>query len=556
MPDKTLKTRIWISSDRIPEFPEQREPYLGRLEERPGIGLCFSGGGTRALAAAMGQYRALDHIGALERARYISSVSGGTWASSLFTFYRSGDGLPADDAEFLGPITPPGEITRRGLTRLPRTRLGYVATLSLRDALFDLAKKKVPADRLWIEAVGRTYLRNFGLYDPEDPAYFSLDDETVHRIKGANPELEHATFHTVRKEGHRPFLVMNSCIVGPSSVAPFALEDLVHFEYTPLAVGSSHPLTVTFTSKERKKGYRTREVGGGFIELFAFGGAASRKAPGECRAEKPPTTCTLDGLPLPPRPYTLADAAGTSSAAPAAIFDRIAPGIDQLGPQVTYWPVREAADPPAEKFDFGDGGSLENYGVIPLLQRKVRRLVVFINTSVKLDPGYDPSWVPQSSDLDSDLPPLFGFPMGVQRNNQVFPTEEFKPLVRALQAAKRAGGTAMVEYRHRVQDNPWWGVRGGWTANILWFYLDRVETWERQLPFWIRFWIKLGNNPILPIGPYRNFPNYDTVDENLLDIVQLTRRQVNLLADLTCWNLTEHRRVIDEFLGPGRDPGD
>ncbi len=446
-------------------------------------------------------------------------------------------------------MTPPSEITNSGLKELPETRLGYVATRSLRDALFDL-RGKVPSDRLWLAAVGRTYFRNFQLYDEESPAYFSLDEDTVRRIKEANPDLENARFHTVRAEGQRPFLVMNSCIVGPSSLAPFSMEELVHFEYSPLAIGSPHPLAVEFTSRKKEKGHARREVGGGLIEPFAFGGDSSPEAPSGCQPPEPPASCTLAGLPPPPRPFSLADAAGTSSSAAAADLDRI--GLtDRLGAQATYWPVSTAAAPPAEQFDFGDGGSLENYGLITLLLRKVERLVVFINTSTKLRLGYDPARPPTGKDLDGNLPPLFGFPMGVTKHNQVFPQDDLAPLVRTLQTAKRDGNTAMAATRHEVQANDWWGVQGGWTVRILWFYLDRVKSWESQLPRGIRRSIELGNEPIVAAGPYRYFPNYKTIDENLLELVELTRRQVNLLADLTCWNLTENRQAIDDFLsGP------
>src|SRR5215470_10910080 len=72
------------------------------------IGLCFSGGGSRALSCALGQYRALNLLGLMDDVLYISSVSGGTWASAAYTF------LPSDftDDDFLGPATlNPADLT-------------------------------------------------------------------------------------------------------------------------------------------------------------------------------------------------------------------------------------------------------------------------------------------------------------------------------------------------------------------------------------------------------------------------------------------------------------
>jgi hypothetical protein len=548
MAEDTLTTRIWISTAQESLFPEQQEPYAARLAEQPNIGFCFSGGGTRALSAAMGQLRGLIDIDVLKHARYISSVSGGTWACALFTYYPSGPGLPQNDAEFLGPVTPPGEITTDGLKQMPETRLGYVATLSLRNNLLKLVENRDPSDRLWLDAVGLTFFQNFDLYDPEKPAYFSLDQGTVQEIREANPQLQGAPFHTVRTESYRPFLVMNSCLVGPNAVAPFTSEQLVPFEYTPLAVGSAHPLEPTFTSRKKNKASETRLVGGGFVQPFAFGGNPSSQAPEGCTPATPPNACALTDLPATPRPYTLADAAGTSSSAAAGSLDQF--GLtDQLGAQALYWPVTAKADPPVEEFDFGDGGSLENFGVLSLLQRKVERLVVFINTPTPLNLDYDPAATPTGKDVDSNLPPLFGYPIGVHIHNQVFPQSDWPGIISSLQDARRAGKTVLAQTEHEVQANDWWGIEGGWKARVLWFYLDRVPDWESQLKWSIQAQIKMGNTKILGwLSPYRHFPNYATIDENALDLVELTPRQVNLLADLTCWTITENQDTIRKFL--------
>ena len=59
---------------------------------RKSIAVCFSGGGSRALTCAWGQLLGLNNLQGengqplLNEVRYISSVSGGTWASVLYTF--------------------------------------------------------------------------------------------------------------------------------------------------------------------------------------------------------------------------------------------------------------------------------------------------------------------------------------------------------------------------------------------------------------------------------------------------------------------------------------
>ncbi|MFO1496577.1 MAG: hypothetical protein U1F26_18195 [Lysobacterales bacterium] len=111
------------------------------------VGLCFSGGGSRALTCAMGQLRGLRALGLLDQTFALSSVSGGTWASSLYTY------LPASisDDEFLGQIQlDPSKITIWGndgnaLDHLPAHNLGQVptrlGTLSDLSEILDLKLK-------------------------------------------------------------------------------------------------------------------------------------------------------------------------------------------------------------------------------------------------------------------------------------------------------------------------------------------------------------------------------------------------------------------------------
>ena len=58
----------------------EAESIQGPQASRNTVGVCFSGGGSRALSATMGQLRGLRALGVLDDVLFISSVSGGTWA--------------------------------------------------------------------------------------------------------------------------------------------------------------------------------------------------------------------------------------------------------------------------------------------------------------------------------------------------------------------------------------------------------------------------------------------------------------------------------------------
>ena len=51
-------------------------------------GICFSGGGSRALSVTLGVLRALESLQLIPHIDAISSVSGGTWASSIYMFAK------------------------------------------------------------------------------------------------------------------------------------------------------------------------------------------------------------------------------------------------------------------------------------------------------------------------------------------------------------------------------------------------------------------------------------------------------------------------------------
>lgn len=553
-----LKTKVWLSDGTKFNFPE-------KVQQNTGI--CFIGGGTRALTGAMGALRALTQLKLIKNIGYISCVSGGSWASTAYCYYKSG---AENDAEFLGPITEPKDITMDGLEILDENCLGHTATTSLRHKLIELMPK-VPEDELWLRAISEVYFEPFGIYSPAEPdqpdqpgqpTYFSLDEDTVKDIKKRNPILADAVFNTVHipedPDNKRPFLIIDSTLIGPNELALFSDETVVTFQYTPLYVGS--PLYKDVTYHSQKHGDKTLPVGGGFIEPFAFGGPEPAQAP---------VKGTLT-VPKPEKAFTLANASGASSAAYSGFaeeieiptpIERIAKLIKRilhfsrglklknLAPQELYWPVTEAADTAAKLFDYGDGAVIDNTGMCALLQRKVKNIIVFLNTGTKLNLDFDPANPPKKGDVASDMSALFGYPFAAtNENNQVFKQSDFTTVVGSLQDAKRKGETLITACDLEVQPNDWWGIEGNWTVKVCWIYLDRVPTWEEQLPKDIQKEIKKGNRHHFKHGKFRHFPNYKTVDENFLDLVELTPSQVNLLGHLCCWNVLHNADTIKDLL--------
>jgi hypothetical protein len=528
-----VTTKIWFSNGTTYTWPEQEAGVT------PNVGVCFPGGGTRALSAAMGQLRAMIDQNIIQNVDYISCVSGGSWAATAFAYYNSG---ASSDADFLGAVTDPANITEAGLDALSTSCVGYGATQSMDAALRAAYEAKVDGDLLWITAVGSVFFDRYGL---NDDAYFSLDAATVQAIQSANPSLANATFHTVRQPGGyaMPYLLINATIDGPTEPGDYVTDPLVMVTYSPLYAGIPLQQQVTYT--EKGKGPITpttmATIGGGFIEPFGWGSSSP--------ASSGATNGTVS-VGESAAPFRLIDASGTSSSAFAETAAKnLLLNVDL--PEQVYWPpMASGTQVASQAFEFGDGGNLENYGLIPLLQRGVKRVILFVNTDSPLNTAYVPSTNGASSaDIDPNLPVLFGVPVtsggnAAAVNNNVFPAADFVTLVTKLQALKTSGQAMIVQMTHDVLANTSWGVNAG-SVEILWVYLDQVSAWSSQITdSWVNQQLGLGSS-----GAFPNFPNYKTVDEDgLATLTQLTAPQVNLLADLTCWVVRENANAFTSFV--------
>lgn len=545
---------VWDHAETPKEFPEADLNL-------PSTGVCFSGGGTRAMNCAIGQMKGLQVAGLWDDIGYVSSVSGGSWASSIFTFYNQG---AANDEQLLGNIYPPGALTLDTLELMTKGFMGEVITRNLEDDLFERLGLDLitfgtlqKMDYIWIDGIGHTYLKHFGLYDPEKPKYFTLNEQTRDEIINRNPKLKATDFITVHQQAgdiKRPFLIMNSSLLAPAKDLPILNpENLSVFNYTPLYIGSNHPLQVADRNLISSDTIHFN-AGGGFIEPFGFGSdvldfqsiAAPGNAPKEIKVR------------LPERRYQVVDAAGTSSAAFGAIVSsstlaqfpsKVLPGfsLDNLIPEEEYWPIKANGEiGTQQKYRFTDGGNLENYGLITLLQRGVQKIIVFINTDAPLvvDCNPSPECPPVPNEVDSDLYPLFGYPTGDQINNQVFAQKDYLEVYDKLSKAKLEGRTVMAKTKLETVQNDWWGIPQGQKVEILWVYNEHVPEWESQLPSAVQAEIALGNR-----GDFPDFPLYKLFFENgFRKGISLTKKQVNLLYQLSAWNVYHNQSVFEDLL--------
>jgi hypothetical protein len=514
------------------------------------VGVCFSGGGSRSLSCTLGQLRGLRYLGLLDRTFFISSVSGGSWASTLFTY------LPEaiSDNDFLGTVVPnPGDLwwipldhkpEPSNLDYLPPNNLGTVPTrLNILEDIGDLIKLKrkykYENNELWVRFVGNTVFQPFGLEEvnnnPQSPEYgqptkfFSYSKQYVKQaITANNPELGPSDFYVLNR--NRPFLIVNwSMFQQPGDKS----SPLLPVEST--AVGAGVRQAIPGATPQDS------DIGGGVIQPFGFSSTNQQATPD-------PTTAKATVA----QRFSLADISGLSSAAFAETIEAKHPEFDGLIPKYNYWPVLNFSEAKnqSKPYTFADGGNLENTGIMPLLARNLPTIICCVNCETEIEQRGSNNVIV----VDAQLPPLFGYaPIGngdqyikykdggcdpsaaPYQQNQVFTYDAFQTLLNGLWTAKQNQGPVMFLQPLEVQPNSKFNIAGNYSAQVLWVYNDRCQVWWNSLSSLLRDGLELD---FLQFG---NFPHYGTITQ-----LQLSAVQVNLLAHMTTWNFTQDEHVVQD----------
>ena len=413
----------------------------------------------------MGQFRALQELGLLDRAHYLSTVSGGTWAGAVLVY------APQNRTDLLGRGLGPAELTVAGIkARFTATDMLMGKSVSVEDApgfvTDDIADLFKDPSRYWTRTIGDNIFKPYGLYSRDRTCYFTLNASSWAAIVARNPALAGVCVQTVRTDGQIPYLVINGGILGPANRFPVAANtfpDVVGFEMTPLYAGTP---VVTAQMADVVEPFETKVVpfatiGGALLETFAFGTPTALVRPSG------PTAHALQTVALAHAPFQLALASGISSMAAADGLGRV-PVANRVIPDIGY-NVLVNGTSDYQTVLVGDGGDVDNFGLIGMLRRGVQRAVVFVNTDIRVDArgSTDPCKA-----IDDDLPPYFGhncLDYGIdRRRDTVFPSTYMGPLIEAIQQRASANEPIVVTQSLPVLNNTFWGIQGGWTVDVLW----------------------------------------------------------------------------------------
>jgi hypothetical protein len=472
-------------------------------KSRPNLAVCFSGGGSRALTCAWGQLIGLINTQVMDRVRYLSSVSGGTWASSIYTF------LPdtITDADLLGSYIPPQNLSlsdgsgKSNVNNLSKHSLGQVpagmtlTSLAATTYLFLSMEDKCDHKWLWAYIVANYILDPYELRDEGEHVWSSSKQYTLSadyadtNFPTGAPPIDN--FFMARQ--NRPFLIMNDNImikVPQINSTSFNIVQLPN-QATPVSVGS--------------KGQTPCEGvdGDGTVESYGFTSFLEQKS-----AVSSPVKINIT------QPYSLIDSVSTSSAFFAefmlsllqdeisstqrkqALIDEIKQrltderkkmlldnakadrlefklledaiehyvnkvaedalhDVGSIVPAYNYWPIGDQSKNKTQSFT--DGGTLDNTGIVGLLSQTdnaaegqaIINIIAFDNTDVALKKSGD------NIIAGAQAAPLFGIdfnsstgsyePFSLEQKDPTNPKFKATSLIKVFDNAPNSTGVTPFE---------------------------------------------------------------------------------------------------------------
>jgi len=506
---KYVSARIYNTLDPGFVFPEETDESI---KKRENFGIAFSGGGTRSASLTMGQMRSLDRIGILSRAKYVSAVSGGAWGSFPFTFLDSS----ISDETYYGPYLNPNQINMDNLEYAPDLSL----TKAIDNATF--IDKILPeldfGHDLFAQIVTKIILSPFKIGDQRK--FFTLNQNSLDKILAVNPNLKTSDFYLVNPKKNRPFYIAGGTLIRPD-------YHRYQIEMTPLYVGVN-----AFFPKAGSDGHY--DIGGGYVEPHGFNTDSPESIQDNVvrlRVGK------LKNI------FNLGDSVGTSSSAASEFAKKF--GLSWLGfPEFKYWcNFKNPVKTHEKEYDFGDGGILENLAIMPLLKRKVEKIIVFVNCETPLIGGDE-----TKGQITDSIPALF-YPLNHQNGSGKFESnivfanqkDKYQQLVNGLLEKIKNGQAPIHTDTYKVTKQPHYNITEEYDVQIMWVYNAKVGDWENKLKPDVKQLLQSSHL-------FKNFPNFKTFMQNSPEVLALRPVQSNMLAHLSSWIVDSNKDIIANFL--------
>jgi hypothetical protein len=603
--------KVWphAQNEVTHNYPER--PYISN-KGGDGLtrGIVFSGGGSRSATLTLGQLRALNELGYLDKVGYMAAVSGGSWGSLPYIFYdrelsssTACHEMQQKNRALLGEMLLPSELTNEVLK--DKKNLQYIGELGEAITKGTLFHQVVKAwftgrgDESFSYAIGSVFLEPFGLNEDK---YVTLNIETRDDLLRIN-DLSPDDFYL--PSPCTPFYIVGGTVQNPQLSPTLRLaDDIYPLEITPMYSG--------IPSSVKSLGHDIRKYGGGFIETALYNSDAPKHAPMALDSRginKSIPIMVTARIPNKYNRFSLNDFIGVSGAAPqnyASSKFKLSGILSNLGlPEHNHWPVTDASYYTGKNYEpnHGDGGNIENIGLIPLLARGVDKILVFVNTQEDFNPGFsyqsnncesqqikDDCTLSNESYVDHDTIPKYAMYSDLQDyfvsnperpKNVVFNKTKLIELYSAFEEDKKAGRPLVHCDTYSVLKNPYYGVfpKPDYRPKICWFYNDLFNDWREEVKNVPGVVTSSSDAPcstghpndlrcicnkrpheeqsnsdgqleackiLKAQAPYKNIPHSKTFLQqwHLLKVIDRNRRHVIVESNISAWSVMESKEEL------------
>jgi hypothetical protein len=526
----------WIHLNK--KFPEQTIDAFNETSSNKDIGIAFSGGGTRSACCTLGQLKALHDTGLIDRVRYISAVSGGAWASIPYTYVGT-----QKLERYFGDIKEPQSLNWATITKVsPNSMQDCIVNSAVLGKLISSGFKG-KGDESFANVLGDIFLKPLGLHSPN--LSFTYNEQTRGEACEVNPELSEFSFMMARQNA--PYLIVNATLLNQDGME---LKKKYHVEYTPYYSGVRREVTDedAFSADDY--------FGGGYISSYAYDSIG----PFDVNETNNTFEFTVKRSPnkwldwTNEKAFSLSDIMASTGAAPQGVSDAMK--LSAIGfPEFNHFPISIPSTKTrvAEEYSHSDGGHMENLGIMPLLARKVKNIIVFINTKKSFEPSDDVS----KAELNKSLKNLFVgtdnwhkfsqfednivFQNGENELNDII--QQFNQRVSEVDGEFPANQVLFAQSNLITSDNKTYAIKKGHEVSVTWVYNQRSLEWESKLADSnIAKAIAEQSTNLDNQHKLDNFPHYKTFMQNS-SVIKLTKMQTNLLTGLSYWAA---KKVITE----------
>lgn len=516
----------------------EQEPFSTKcFENKKDIGIGFSGGGIRSFGATIGQIRALSHFSndnvvknLLADVKYVSCISGSTWALIPYTYLNS----DYNDDQFIG-YDVFGDINKKmdeniikydNEKYLMHSLTTQATNYKLIEYIYE-AFEKLDANercRIWPYMLGKIFLEPYGIFDNK----LCAPNIEILGLFKKSPLLVHDSFKLPYNKD-RPFIITSSVIVDSKKEGSLINTDYNPFIMTPFYTGT---LTSILIDGE--------EYGKKYINTYAFHSYSASKKQNILNTE-------ISDIHKLYNRFNLHDMMAASSAAYSLVTEKV--GINRMNPAYRFTNLDGTK---IRKIDCADGGILDNTGILPLLQRQVENIILFVNSNERINPSNIKTI---EKTISTMLRQLF---LGNSELNKetylgyfkyinklkVFENEnnnDWNNLLEQMYINIKKNDIAFVELNNvKTLKNDKYQIPKYIVKKLIIIYLYQSKSWTDNR-------LTDGVRNMLESKKFYNFPYYNTLFENTFwyegELLQMSPEELNLLSDLTYFNIIKNKVI-------------